>query len=142
MTRGLVAVTLVALSLIISFANVQKDCPLFTKYEVTDSDARCLDGSRGSYHVLPAKNLSSTKYFVHFQGGGWCYDFDSCLKRSLTSFGSSKSIGRCDTPVLPGIYKYFAKTHHVVQINYCDGGSFSGNASASADVSSQSIDKC
>ena len=123
------------LPLISSFLAPKKICPSFTKYEATEPDARCLDGSRGSYHIMTAENSSSTMYFIHFQGGAWCYDVDSCLKRSLTDLGSSTSIGQCDSPSsLSDIHKYFAKTHHIIHINYCDGGSFSGNSSSTVGV--------
>jgi len=51
--------------------------------------AVCLDGSPPGYYVRWGADRSSFK--VHFKGGGWCMDDQSCLSRSKGWLGSSES---------------------------------------------------
>ena len=44
-----------------------------------------------SPRTTPTIALSSRKFYIHQQGGGWCESLDSCLGRSKTDLGSSKN---------------------------------------------------
>ena len=74
----------------------------------------------------------ASKWIVHMEGGGWCYDEDECVERSKTDLGSSKkwppsgdfTFGFLGDNKLfnPDFYNW-----NMVFIAYCDGTSFSGN---------------
>ena len=102
------------------------------------SDARCLDGSPGSYYFGSG---SSNNFLVFMNGGGWCYpsaapytpeDTDSnCLWRSHGRLGSSlrqpltsarPTTGMLSTDPAQSPFADWA----LININYCDGGSFTG----------------
>lgn len=104
-----------------------------------DSEARCLDGSPGSYYFSPGR--STGKFLIFMNGGGWCYpssavytpqDTDSnCLWRSKGNLGSSlrqattkkrPSTGMLSTNHAQSPFADWA----LININYCDGGSFTG----------------
>ena len=51
--------------------------------------AACLDGSPYGFYFAPSSKGSS-KWTVSIEGGGWCYDENSCLARANTSLGSSR----------------------------------------------------
>jgi len=83
----------------------------------------------------------STKFVIHAQGGGWCYNEASCASRAKGALGSSKSwggttscYGNCD-----GILSADAGTNpdfhgwNAIWLGYCDGTSFSGNLSGTHD---------
>jgi hypothetical protein len=64
-----------------------------TRHAVTDSNALCLDGGRYAYFLCKAQQDPSTApWIIYMQGGGFCYDFRSCLTRSRNELGSSKVI--------------------------------------------------
>ena len=118
------------------------DCGISTHHLVrTDPHARCLDGSLGSYYVNKGFGDGANKWIIFFSGGGWCYNLKMCFERSLDHLGSS-SVGspddRCD--VLDELGGYLSGYKHAsntvsynfnrVVVNYCDGGSFSGDTKA------------
>lgn len=111
-----------------------------------EDGAVAIDGSPGSYHIATAVGGSrnASKWHVHLQGGGWCWDVPSCAGRALGSKGSSnKSPNNHTIKVLPDECAcaqsgYFSAdparnpTMHDwnhAHVNYVDGGSFSGNRS-------------
>lgn len=53
-----------------------------------DASPACLDGSPYGFYFIPS-STNSTKWTINIQGGGWCYDEDSCYARSKGSLGSS-----------------------------------------------------
>ena len=58
---------------------------------LTDSLARCLDGTPGGYFWLPASERESAeKWVLSLQGGGECADVTSCTNAMTSSLGSSK----------------------------------------------------
>ena len=97
------------------------------------SGAMCLDGSPAGYYLREATHsVWETKWLILFGGGGWCYNERDCLLRAQTTHGSSKhwdtqmpphGIGSEDCTVSPFC------GYNVVQINYCDGTSFSSELS-------------
>ena len=46
--------------------------------------ARCLDGSPAGFYYKKSKEYP-TKWHIHFEGGGWCWDQEDCAKRSNLS---------------------------------------------------------
>eukprot|EP00040_Diaphanoeca_grandis_P041529 m.263069 g.263069 ORF g.263069 m.263069 type:complete len:423 (+) comp48404_c0_seq1:27-1295(+) len=106
--------------------------------------AACLDGSPPGYFIR--RGVQSTKFILHAQGGGWCWDTPeradddkSCHDRANTGLGSSKfwtssppSTGSnwyCCDGILSGNATENPLFHDwtMVFINYCDGSSFTGN---------------
>ena len=71
------------------------DPGLATGYLLTDAlqktNAACLDGTAPIYYHRPGTGSGKDKWFVHQQGGGWCYDLASCVGRSQGSLGSTKA---------------------------------------------------
>ena len=57
----------------------------WTRYTLDDPSASCLDGSPGSYYVLPSdpSSSSSSSFLLHLQGGGWCTSPESCRARAF-----------------------------------------------------------
>jgi hypothetical protein len=101
---------------------------------LSDRDARCLDGTPGSYLLKRGEGSGAQKWLILFEGGGWCYDLDSCYTRSQQRLGSSVSEIKenCRRLVEQGsemtgdnrIYDNYSQ----VIIHYCDGGSYAGDA--------------
>ena len=108
--------------------------------------ARAIDGSPGSYHIAAAGagSANASKWHLHLQGGGWCWDVPGCAGRALGSKGSSDlSPNNHSIKILPdeascpGLGYFSADparnpTMHDwnhVHVNYVDGGSFAGNRS-------------
>lgn len=98
--------------------------------------ARCLDGSTPAFYISrPA--VATNKWILYFESGGWCYNEKACLERSLTNLGSSSRLPECmDEGLIDKIGYLSANSHsnlvahdwNKVFINYCDGGSWSGNS--------------
>lgn len=54
----------------------------------------CLDGSRAGYYFRKAaSSRGETRWVIYFEGGGLCYDPQSCQSRAKTNLGSSDSWG-------------------------------------------------
>jgi hypothetical protein len=106
------------------------------KYSLSDDRAQCIDGTPASYYYRRGTGAGLSKWHIHFQGGGWCYDAESCEYRSTTALGSSKDYPECFSPHELSV-AYFSSNrtenpllhnYHLVYVRYCDGGSFAGNA--------------
>jgi len=107
-----------------------------TKYLLADAarkdGAVCIDGTPGAYYFRPGSGSGADKWYIHHEGGGWCYNSAACYSRSLTDLGSSKNYPNTATIN----YGYFSTNPtanplmynwNSVYLKYCDGGSFSGN---------------
>lgn len=99
--------------------------------------ARCLDGSPGSFYfgAATAPKLATT-WQIFLQGGGWCYSVEDCAVRARGGLGSSNSLPPEANQIgyASGIFSNnpwlnpdFAGSNSVY-VNYCDGNSFSSNA--------------
>ena len=74
----------------------------------------------------------ASKWIIHLEGGGWCYDEEACVARSKTPLGTSKlwhptmdftsGLLSDDQESNPDFY-----TWNVAFLGYCDGASFAGN---------------
>lgn len=88
--------------------------------------ATCNDGSAGAYYFRPSPSKSSV-WVVHQQGGGWCWDPESCASRpsSLTS-----STGWSSTMEVNGLFNstvpQFADAN-LVYVPYCTSDGYIGN---------------
>ncbi|CAM9538437.1 unnamed protein product, partial [Ectocarpus fasciculatus] len=104
----------------------------------SDPDARCLDGSPASYLYKKGFESGVDKWMIFFQGGGWCYDLRMCFRRSQSRLGSSaiEVDDACENALrlggyLPGASNGIDRVSYnfnLAFVNYCDGGSFSGDA--------------
>lgn len=105
---------------------------------IESSSAKCMDGSPPAYYFRPsagasdASNENSTKWHVHFEGGGWCYDLETCYSRTFGRLGSTKHDPHCfelqdylsnDESENPLMYGW----NHV-SVRYCDSASYAGDA--------------
>ena len=116
---------------------------LLSEY-VGSTGARCLDGSPGAYYVRKGVGDGANKWYIHHQGGGWCETYEDCHNRSFTGLGTStgypKSMslinGYMDpTPAVnPMMYNW-----NIAYVQYCDGGSYSGNNDTTATVQGRQL---
>lgn len=104
------------------------------------NNARCLDGTPALYYHRKGTGDGANKWFIHQQGGGWCYDLDSCLSRSKGSLGSTKadkptsSLNSGYTSLDPKVNPLMSNWNSV-ELRYCDGASVSGDKATPTVVS-------
>ena len=94
--------------------------------------AKCLDGTPPVYYHTPGWGDGKDKWFIHQQGGGWCYSIQDCVGRSKGSLGSTSKDPK--TRNLGGGYFAFDNKSNPlmwnwnkIEIRYCDGASVSGD---------------
>ncbi|XP_022859720.1 pectin acetylesterase 8-like, partial [Olea europaea var. sylvestris] len=96
--------------------------------------AVCLDGSPPAYHFDRGSGAGINNWLFHIEGGGWCNNVTSCLRRKSTQLGSSKYMVKnlAFSGILgnrgqfnPDFYNW-----NRVKIRYCDGSSFTGDVEA------------
>lgn len=102
---------------------------------LTETDAKCLDGSPGAHYLFKG---DPTKIIIFFEGGGWCGSADlsstleSCYQRSKTTLGSSTTYPPTMTHssgVLSGAEDNYFKNWTKVYMKYCDGSGHQGTRS-------------
>lgn len=95
-------------------------------------NAKCLDGTPALYYHRKGTGTGVNKWYLHQEGGGWCYDLNSCVERSKGPLGSTKA----DKPTMVVDGGYFSMdpkqnplmyNWNAVFIRYCDGASLSGD---------------
>ncbi|KAJ9468216.1 Pectin acetylesterase 7 [Diplonema papillatum] len=107
---------------------------------VSQYGAKCLDGSVPAYY----RRLGSepNKWRIHFRGGAWCFDPESCYERSLTALGSSTVLGN-DTADTPFGFMAQNESHFgnwtLVLVEYCDGSSWTSNREDPVAVNNTNI---
>jgi hypothetical protein len=118
-------------------STLPSDAPGFAQgYLLTDAatktDAKCLDGTPAIYYHAKGFGSGANKWFVHQQGGGWCYSLEDCLGRSKGSLGSTAKDPK--TRTLNGGYMSWDNVSNPlmwnwnkVELRYCDGASVSGD---------------
>eukprot|EP00252_Welwitschia_mirabilis_P006750 TRINITY_DN1765_c0_g1_i1.p1 TRINITY_DN1765_c0_g1~~TRINITY_DN1765_c0_g1_i1.p1 ORF type:complete len:250 (+),score=33.27 TRINITY_DN1765_c0_g1_i1:100-849(+) len=96
------------------------------------SGSVCLDGSPPAYFIHRGFGSGANNWIVHFEGGAWCNDIESCSKRTTTKLGSSKYMPK--KKAFSGLFgnnearnPYFYNWNKV-RVQYCDGASFTGDA--------------
>lgn len=99
----------------------------------TAHGAVCLDGSPGAYYIRkPVNATPANRWIIFHEGGGWCYGDDNCFARSQTALGSSVNYTAAVGPMESGsLFDEFPE-HTVVYAKYCDGGSWTGDATEPA----------
>jgi hypothetical protein len=106
--------------------------------------AVCLDGTPGLYYHREGTGSGINKWYIHHEGGGWCYNADDCYGRSLGYLGTTK--GDPKTRVIEG--GYFSTDPKInpqmynwnsVYLRYCDGASFSGNNATVSIIKDKAI---
>ena len=106
--------------------------------------AVCLDGSPPGYYFRQGHDRGANNWIIHFLGGAWCFDEESCLQRSKTRLGSS-SYFPLHPPTLQGILSDNPQVNadfynwNLVLLCYCDGASFTGNRREPVSVKGQYI---
>lgn len=127
------------LAVVHTASNSTDSCGVYSRHLVqSDPDARCLDGSPASYLYKKGFESGVDKWMIFFQGGGWCYDLRMCFRRSQSRLGSSaiEVDDACENALrlggyLPGASNGIDRVSYnfnLAFVNYCDGGSFSGDA--------------
>lgn len=117
---------------------VSEDNPAFAQgYFLKDAaegadNAKCLDGTPALYYHRKGTGDGANKWYLHQEGGGWCYNLAGCKVRSRGPLGSTKA----DKPTSSldgGYYSMDPKENplmynwNAVQLRYCDGASLSGD---------------
>ena len=95
--------------------------------------AVCIDGSIPGYYFRRGNGEDHNKWIIHLHGGAWCYDPETCYRRSKSILGSTthwsaENITNFFQGILSDkneINPWFKNWNVVVQ-SYCDGGLFSG----------------
>eukprot|EP00252_Welwitschia_mirabilis_P014469 TRINITY_DN3179_c0_g1_i5.p1 TRINITY_DN3179_c0_g1~~TRINITY_DN3179_c0_g1_i5.p1 ORF type:complete len:242 (-),score=45.30 TRINITY_DN3179_c0_g1_i5:516-1241(-) len=99
--------------------------------EATTKGAVCLDGSPPAYNLHRGFGSGRNNWLINLEGGGWCNNISSCIKRSHSHLGSSLYMGETlvfsgilsDNPLQnPDFYNW-----NRVAVRYCDGSSFTGD---------------
>jgi hypothetical protein len=104
----------------------------FIKFRET-SNARCIDGTFSGIYYRPI--VDSTKWLIHFEGGGWSFDARSLSWRSKTKHGTSSSFPlQLKWRVYQGYENLSSKKNphlcdwNYIKVPYCDSSSFAGDA--------------
>ena len=116
---------------------IKNNMPNEVKYYKIENAAKygavCIDGSIPGYYLREGKKSGASKWIIHLHGGAWCYDPETCFRRSFSILGSSNNWSAENiTNFFQGILStnkevnpWFSDWNVVVQ-SYCDGGLFSG----------------
>ena len=51
--------------------------------------AACLDGTAPLYYHEPGTGSGADKWYIHHEGGGWCYNLADCAGRAKGALGST-----------------------------------------------------
>ena len=95
----------------------------------------CLDGSAYGFYFRPSATGSS-RWTLNFEGGGWCYDEETCYCRATTSrHGSSRWLpptmanfsSPCECMNPRSVNGSLDSDCNCIYLPYCDGASFSGH---------------
>ena len=79
-------------------------------------NARCLDGSPALYYHRKGTGSGANKWYVHQEGGGWCYDLPGCVSRSKGRLGST--LKDTNTSSLTGGYWSLDETVNPLMYNW------------------------
>ena len=73
----------------------------------------CLDGSAPLYYHRPGSGSGANKWYIHHEGGGWCYNEGACEGRAKTALGSTNPKVSKDGPTANLGGGYFDPTQAV-----------------------------
>ncbi|CAD6228780.1 unnamed protein product [Miscanthus lutarioriparius] len=131
----LITMTLLAVSALLSRSSVPTAAAELVELTLLanarEKGAVCLDGSPPAYQLRRGFGSGSRSWLVNLEGGAWCNTTEDCSSRSLTDLGSSKFMkpiefeGMLSNNHTENPYFY---NWNIVDIRYCDGGSFAGDA--------------
>merc|ERR1712137_966759 len=82
----------------------------------------------------------ANKWFLHQQGGGWCYTQEQCVSRSKGALGPTKA-DKSTSSLNNGYFSMDPNQNplmynwNAVELRYCDGASLSGDRETPANVS-------
>lgn len=101
--------------------------------EANRSGGVCLDGSPPGFYFRNASSAANARrWVIYLMGGAWCGSAASCASRARSHLGSSTLFA--PTYPMEGVLDVnvtrnpaFAGWNHAL-LAYCDGGSFSGDA--------------
>lgn len=102
--------------------------------------AACLDGSPPGVYLM--RGAATTKWRIHFHGGGFCFNLTDCRTRAQGIYGSSLAWPQsvydlCDSPsqctAVFGLLSNYSTNPmgdwNAVLVPYCDGSSYTSAAS-------------
>ena len=124
-------------SLRFAHSHISDESCQYNKHMISNtkfSDSKCIDGSPVAFYLKKGKGSGAGKFHIAFEGGGWCWDRDSCSRRSDTVLGSSKDYDSCLTSksYTPGPLSHKDSNPlfnwNTILVKYCSGDSWSGNA--------------
>uniref|UniRef100_A0A0E0JS20 Pectin acetylesterase n=1 Tax=Oryza punctata TaxID=4537 RepID=A0A0E0JS20_ORYPU len=98
-----------------------------------EKGAVCLDGSPPGYHLQRGFGSGEHSWLVFLEGGAWCNSIESCSRRKMGVYGSSKFMKAAEFNGILSNDKQLNSDFYnwnKVAIRYCDGASFSGDAEA------------
>jgi hypothetical protein len=110
---------------------------------VADAEKRgavCNDGTAAGYYLRRGVGAGSAIWNIHLQGGGLCYDLDSCGQRAETRSTLMSASEGPDLRESNGIQSISAQDNpdfynaNHVYVHYCSSDLWSGNREASAET--------
>ena len=128
----------------------KNNMPANVKYFLIENAAKrgalCIDGSTPGYYLRRGFGTGEKNWIIHLHGGAWCYDAQSCYRRSFSILGSTNHWSAENiTNFFQGflsdkqeINPYFHNWNVVVQ-TYCDGGLFSGKRKEALEINGRKL---
>ena len=111
-----------------------RDVPITYLESAAAKGAVCLDGSTPAYHFDKGSGSGVNNWIVHVEGGGWCTDVETCLKRKSLMKGSSELMNKDYgfSGILGGSQNSNPDFYNWnrIKVRYCDGSSFTGDIEA------------
>jgi hypothetical protein len=86
--------------------------------------AKCLDGSAPLYYIKRGTGDGVNKFYVHHEGGGWCYGDEGCGLR-----GKGAGQTQRKTPDGPPVYTNLGSTEQYVDSGTLAGGYYDNDCS-------------
>lgn len=134
-----VVVVLIKLLLVAVFCQwrTNSECESYQAklFFVTDTNAKCIDGSSPAFYFKNGSGSGINKWFVFFEGGGWCYTLEDCLSRSKGRLGSSDTYPKCLDNSDMKFYLSSKRSQNpllynwnIVLVKYCDASSYAGHS--------------
>ena len=105
----------------------------YTRVNITDPNAKCLDGSQSVYYYSQG---DPSKVLMFLAGGGWCGDntvsstLENCYMRSKTDLGSSTKYPSSMTfssGILSDDKDNYFNNWTRIYLTYCDGSGHQGS---------------